>query len=90
MKTSTLITLTLSAAVNVASAVQFVDGPVGWPQALGFKSIPLEQAGLPKVRRAARAVAPKRQEIKTRNPHIPGSKTIKIRYGPYTVPGARV
>jgi hypothetical protein len=90
MKTSTLITLTLSAAANLASAIKYVDAPEGWPQAVGFNPTPFEEAGVPKVRRAARAVAPKRQEIKTRNPHIPNSKTLKIRYGPYTVPGARV
>jgi hypothetical protein len=90
MKTSAILALALSAAVNVASAVKYVDAPEGWPQAVGFDPISMEEAAIPKVRRAVRAVAPKRQEIPTRNPHIPGSKTVKIRYGPYTVPGARV
>jgi hypothetical protein len=90
MKNTAFLALALSAAANVASAIKFVDAPEGWPQAVGFNPIPLEEAGLPKVRRVARAVAPKRQEIPTRNPHIPNSKTVKIRYGPYTVPGARV
>jgi hypothetical protein len=89
MKT-TLFALALSAVANVASAVQYVDAPEGWPQAVGFNPTPLEEAGIPKIKRVARAVAPKKQEMKTRVPHVPGSKTVKIRYGPYTVPGARV
>jgi hypothetical protein len=27
--------------------------------------------------------------METRNPHIPGSKSIKMRYGPYSVPNAQ-
>lgn len=90
MKTTLLVAL--AAAANVASAVQFVDAPEGWAKLKGFETTPFEESGIQTVRRAARDVriAPKRQEIPTRNPHIANSKTVKIRYGPYTVPGARV
>jgi hypothetical protein len=92
MKTSALVALAISAA-NVANAIKYIDAPVGWPQAVGFNATPYEETDLYKTRRrVARntALPPKRQDMKTRNPHIPGSKTIKIRYGPYMVPGARV
>jgi hypothetical protein len=88
MKT-TILSLALTAA-NVSQAVKFVNGPDGWSNSLGFKTYEQEDnlAGI--VERVGRAVAPKRQELKNRLPHIPNAKSVKIRYGPYTVPGARV
>jgi hypothetical protein len=87
MKFSELFTLTVS-ALNVASATKFVSGPTDWIDAVGFKTEEQKLASHER-RQNVRAAAPKRQEMKTRNPHIPNSKTVKIRYGPYTVPGAR-
>jgi hypothetical protein len=84
MKTSTLIALSLSATAN---AVKYVSGPAPWINAVGFNVSSVEQ---PIVKRSAGALAPKRQELKNRNPHIPGSKTVKLRYGPYNVPGGVV
>jgi len=43
--------------------------------------------GYGKVKDVAGATA-RKQVMDTRNPHIPGSKSIKIRYGPYKVPNA--
>jgi len=88
---STFLTLAVS-ATNVA-AVKFISGPEGWPQALGFNTTDAEAFGdlyaIPaKVKRDAAAL-PTRVELKNRNPHIPGAKSVKLRYGPYTVPGAR-
>jgi hypothetical protein len=91
MKSSVIAALAISAA-NVA-AHKFVSGPDQWAPAMGFNVVEPEEAGvefLPLKKRDGAALAPKKQELKTRNPHIPNSKTIKIRYGPYTVPGARV
>jgi len=84
MKASTLFTLATSA--NIAAAIKFIDGPQDWYQAVGFNVTQKHDSELPHL--MARAVAPKRQDLKTRNPHIPNSKTVKMRYGPYTVPGA--
>jgi hypothetical protein len=89
MKTTTLFTLAISAA-NVTTAVKFITAPQGWAEAVGFNVTSPEDAGILPIRLRSRAVAPNRQEIKTRNPHIRNSKTVKIRYGPYSVPGARV
>ncbi|KAF2436265.1 hypothetical protein EJ08DRAFT_692141 [Tothia fuscella] len=90
MKTSALVALA-AAAVNVA-AIKYVSGPDKWPEAMQFETVSMEDAGIPLVKRDADAVdlPPKIQTMPTRNPHIPNSKTVKIRYGPYTVPGARV
>jgi hypothetical protein len=84
MKTSTLFILAVS--VNAAAAFKFIDGPRDWYSAVGFDVTQKHDHELPHL--MARVVTPKRQDMKTRNPHIPNSKTVKIRYGPYTVPGA--
>jgi hypothetical protein len=85
----TFFTLALSAA-NIAQAVKFVSGPEGWTESLGFKTYQQEDDFAGITERVGRAVVPKRQELKNRNPHIPNAKSVKIRYGPYSVPGARV
>jgi hypothetical protein len=85
MKYSAIVALSLTAS---AQAAKFISGPSTWINGVGFN---VSSVNEPLVRRhAKRAVAPKRQELKNRNPHIPGAKTIKIRYGPYTVPGGVV
>jgi hypothetical protein len=89
MKTTTFLLVAASAA-NIVTAIKFVSAPEGWAESLNFTT---READFSKyVKREARAVAvtPKRQELKARNPKIAGAKTVKIRYGPYTVPGARV
>jgi hypothetical protein len=89
MKTATFL-LAAASAANIVNAVKFVSAPEGWTESLNFTT---READFSKyVKRDARAVtlAPKRQDLKARNPKIPGAKTVKIRYGPYTVPGARV
>jgi hypothetical protein len=85
MKTTTIVSLVLSAS-NVATAVKFGSGLDGWELAMGFNATaqPWDNIKLPS--QVARAVAPKRQELKPRVPHIAGSKSVKMRYGPYTVP----
>jgi hypothetical protein len=85
MKTSTLVSLALS-AINVATAVRFVSGPDGWDQAMRFNATPQSWDDIKMPPHVSRVVAPKRQEMKPRMPQVPGSKTVKVRYGPYTVP----
>lgn len=90
MKTATLFSLAASAALT--NAVKFVSGPEGWPEAIGFKTTNAEDHGdmfLPPKIKARQSIS-RKVEMKTRNPHIPNSKTVKIRYGPYTVPGGKV
>jgi hypothetical protein len=88
MRTSALFVVAIS-ATNVALAVKFVSAPDGWAQSLGFNTTEIKEKRAVSPQHVTRALAPKRQQLKTRNPHIPNAKTIKIRYGPYTVPGAR-
>jgi hypothetical protein len=83
MKTYTFVSLALAAA-GVTDAIKFVSGPEGWSESLNFN---ITQTVYPR-RLRTRAVVPDKQELKNRNPHIPGAKTTKIRYGPYRVPGA--
>jgi hypothetical protein len=87
MKTTTLISAALSAS-RAHAAVKFISGPDGWASSLGFNAT--ETDGLPQFElphsRVLGMVAPDRQQLKPRSPQIPGSKTVKIRYGPYTVP----
>ena len=84
MKTNTLVTVGL--VVNVVTAVKFISGPDGWASAIGFNATEQTWDEINQPPYVARFAAPKRQEIKARNPHIPGSKSVKLRYGPYTVP----
>jgi hypothetical protein len=88
MKTSALIALVVS-ATDIATAIKYVSAPLGWAQSVGYNTTQYEPQGGPMPEVVLRAAAPKRQELKTRNAHIANSKTVKIRYGPYTVPGAK-
>lgn len=89
MKNHVLL-LSLLSAANVASAVKFISGPEGWPEAIKINTTeqtwPDVQAG-PGVIRAA---PPKRMVMKSRITHIPNVKSVKIRYGPYSVPAPMV
>lgn len=89
MKTATFL-LAAASAVNIVYAVKFISAPEGWADSLNFTTRNEDFSKY--VQREARAVtlAPKRQELKPRNPKIPGAKTLKIRYGPYTVPAPKV
>jgi hypothetical protein len=90
MKTSVFALYALSAS-NVATAVKFLSGPQEWASAVGLNATEQHWDDVelpPQVIRAA--AVPKRQELKSRAPQIPGSKSVKIRYGPYTVPAPRV
>ena len=89
MKIYTLVPLVFSTS-NVASAIKFVSGPDGWARAVGFNATAQSCDDIQLPRYISRAIAPKRQELKPRVPHIIGSKSVKIRYGPYTVPAPRV
>ena len=91
MKTSTFFAFAASVS-EVVNAVKFVSGPEGWAELKGFNTTStLEHKELfaaPNI--GKRAALPRKVELKSRIAHIPNSKTIKIRYGPYTVPGGRV
>jgi hypothetical protein len=89
MKTTTLVSLALS-AINVATAVKFLSGPEGWASSIGFETHTQTWDDVKTSRLASRAVVPQRQELKARIPLLKGSKSVKIRYGPYTVPAPRV
>jgi hypothetical protein len=94
MKTSSIVAFAAS-AVRVATAVKFVSAPPDWIESnLGFNvTQPEDHADLfdsPKLMGRSAEAVPLKVELKNRNPHIPGARSMKIRYGPYTVPGGRV
>jgi hypothetical protein len=80
MKTSTLFTSIFSAAV---AAEKFIAGPPGWAQSIGINATEPEH----NPRLIARQVRTGAVSLKNRTPHISGSKSVKIRYGPFTVKG---
>jgi hypothetical protein len=80
MKASTLFTTIVSVA-DIATAVKFTIGPEGWAQSIGYNVTDLEA---PKLE--ARQVGGK-TVLKNRNPNVPNAKTVKVRYGPFTVGG---
>jgi hypothetical protein len=88
MKINVLVSLVLSVS-NVATAIKFISGPDGWAPAMGFNTTVQTWDDIEPLS-VLRVLAPKRQEMKSRAPNVPGSKTVKIRYGPYTVPAPRV
>lgn len=85
MKTSTLLISILSAA-DIAVAEKFVAGPRAWAQSIGVNVT--NPAHHPLVARQAKGGGSGRLvALKNRTPHIRGSKSVKIRYGPFTVRG---
>jgi hypothetical protein len=91
MKSFTLFSIAFVA--NIASAVKFVNGPETWVQSSQFKTSDAPPVIAHAYKRSAnrlntRATAPSMQQMKSRTPHIANSKTVKLRYGPYHVPGA--
>jgi hypothetical protein len=89
MKYTTLVSLALSAA-NVATAVKFVVGPEGWADSIGFKTREQTWDDVKPSRIEKRAVVPMRQDLKPRIPFLKNSKSVKLRYGPFTVPAPSV
>jgi hypothetical protein len=93
MKSSTLFSLAF--VVNIASAVKFVNGPSEWIESSRFNKSHVPEVVSRAYKRSenrhearSKVTAPAMQQLKSRTPHIPGSKTVKLRYGPYHVPGA--
>lgn len=85
MKASTIVTTIISAA-DIATAAKFAVGPPGWAQSMGFNVTDLESPPQLRARQAWNSAAqPVAQP--NRNPHIPNAKTVKLRYGPFTIRG---
>jgi hypothetical protein len=85
MKSSTFFISILSAA-DIVTAVKFLVGPPGWAQSIGINVT--EPEDHPQLRaRQSRAASGSKIVLKNRNPHIPNSKSVKVRYGPFTVQG---
>jgi len=84
MKASTLL-LTILSAADIAAAEKFLIGPPGWAQSIGINTTEPEDYHILSARQA------KGQGVKTvlkdRAPHIKNSKSVKIRYGPFTIRG---
>lgn len=91
---STFLSLAISASGVAAGRFStFVDGPQGWPQAIGLNTTQVADHGSLFVDTEVKkrdTAAPNRIQLTPRLPHIPNSKSTKLRYGPYTVPGAWV
>jgi len=83
MKTSTLFTTIVSAA-DIATAVKFLVGPPGWGQSLGYNVTDLEQ---PQLSTRQLGGGAGKTVLKNRNPNVPNAKSVKVRYGPFTVGG---
>lgn len=85
MKTSTLFISILSAA-EIVAAEKFIAGPPGWAQNMGLNVTEPEHH--PQLAaRQAKSGSGRTVSLKNRTPHIKGSKSVKIRYGPFTVRG---
>ena len=83
MKASTLFT-TIFFAADIATAIKFIVGPQGWGQSMGFNVTDLEENPQLQARQLGGSG---KMVLKDRNPHIPNAKTVKVRYGPFTVQG---
>jgi len=87
MKALTLFTTLISAA-NIAAAEKFVIGPEGWSQTLGYNLTEVEDNQKLSARQAKTAIASGNKSVlKSRLPNIPNAKSVKVRYGPFTVRG---
>jgi hypothetical protein len=76
--------LAILSAAEFAIAEKFVVGPPGWAQTIGLNVTEREEHRL-----AARQAKGKgtKTVLKNRTPHIKNSKSVKIRYGPFTIRG---
>jgi hypothetical protein len=88
MKSNAL--LLLLSVSNVATAVKFLSGPEGWASAIRINTTEQHWDNIESPPHVVRAAAPKKMDMKSRVTHIPGAKSVKIRYGPYTVPAPAV
>jgi hypothetical protein len=88
MKTSTLF-LTFLSAADIAAAAKFVVGPPGWAQSIGINVTESEDYKRLVARQAKGGGGGTGTKVvlKNRTPHIANSKSVKIRYGPFTVNG---
>jgi hypothetical protein len=88
MKTSTLF-LTFLSAADIAAAAKFVVGPPGWAQSIGINVTESEDYKQLVARQAKGGGGGTGTKVvlKNRTPHIANSKSVKIRYGPFTVNG---
>jgi hypothetical protein len=86
MKTSTLLISILSAA-DIAAAEKFVVGPPGFAQSIGLNVTEPEHHPQLAARQAKGGGSGRTVVLKNRTPQIKGSKSVKIRYGPFTVRG---
>jgi hypothetical protein len=84
MKATTLF-LTILSAADIGAAEKFLVGPPGWAQSIGINVT--EPEGHSRLTaRQARASGSK-TVLKNRTPHIKNSKSVKVRYGPFTIKG---
>jgi hypothetical protein len=86
MKTFMLFA-TLLSAVDIAATEKFVVGPPGWPQSIGLNVTEQEYHPHLIARQAGKGGSGRTVALKNRTPNIRGSKSVKIRYGPFTVRG---
>jgi hypothetical protein len=84
MKTSTLFISILPAVV---AAEKFVVGPPGWAQSIGLNVTEPEHHPQLIARQAKGGGSGRTVSLRNRTPQIKGSKSVKIRYGPFTVRG---
>lgn len=89
MKAFKLFT-TLISAVDTAAAIKFIVGPPGWAQTLGLNLTEAQDYSKLAARQAKQAGVDTagKTVLAPRMTHIPNSKTVKIRYGPFNVRGA--
>jgi len=74
-------------AVDIAAAEKFVVGPPGWPQSIGLNVTEQEDQPHLIARQLGKGGSGRTVTLKNRTPHISSSKSVKIRYGPFTVQG---
>jgi hypothetical protein len=86
MKTFKLF-MTLLSAADIAAAEKFVVGPPGWPQSIGLNVTEQDHQQRLVTRQAGKGGSGRTVALKNRLPRISGSRSVKIRYGPFTVKG---
>jgi hypothetical protein len=87
MKATTLF-LTILSAADIGAAEKFLVGPPGWAQSIGINVTEPEYHPRLAARQARQAKSSGAKTVlKNRTPHIKNSKSVKIRYGPFTIKG---
>jgi len=82
-----MLFMTLLSAADIAAAEKFVVGPPGWPQSIGLNATEQERPSHLVTRQAKGGGSGRTVALKTRLTRISGSRSVKIRYGPFTVKG---